>query len=1151
MKIGETGDSSAAAEAGTFIEEGFVLDQKYLICGERLSGGMAVVYRATGVLDHRERAVKVPLVVADSELFRLSFLREERALSDLYHANIVRLVDRGSVLGVPYLVLEWLVGGDLKKRIQEQGPVSWSEFYEIVGRPLLRALVYAHQRHWAHRDLKPQNVLFDEAGAPKIVDFGIARNTNQPQLGLTFFQTGSPPYTPPESDDGYRSDRRDLYSWAAIAISCLTGTVFYNADDMRIALETLREFAAPKEILRKALAQSANERHETASLLMAELDSYHAAAIGKAQAPIDVCIVIASACIQTLRAEYVALDENESIGYIVGDLNNAWSAFVDEQAGTVQIFGATLRAKCKIAEYSLSVESLVIHTPDRARELREQNPTVAGVTFQAGKMRDYGAARDALRTFLSRLEVVDSVRAQQAEDKRRSKWFDCWGEFLREKERQIKVKQREFLARRVDDDGEFLVATIEGDFEREELGPSLVMQTAGGKPVILTVVDVEADQVRLFLRSGKRGDIRTSNVMLQTNFEAERKSLQKQRAALDDIRAGRAVSPDIGSVLSEPETAAPPEPAGMGFPEHLSADKRQVLDKAMEVSSLLVVNGPPGTGKTTLIAELISAYRTRYPERRILLSSQTHVALDHIIAKLDDKGLSDQIVRIISFSSENAHKVSKSVEPLTLERKVKEWCLKAEERSEQFIEIYAKNRGINAFEIKTELLGRAYMETRKALRRLESTLQKLKEKSVQIDSERLEKLAAGEPPDPHELLTQTEQTLTEESDLKGNIDSLRARLSRLTVNLDRLNGLGADFNDAPDADLEGLLDGLVGTGAGKKELMPLMKLHLDWLARLGSERSFHGAVLREARIVAGTCIGLGSTPAFQQDEYDLCIVDEASKATATETLVPMSRSRRTILVGDPKQLPPFIESLEDENGEPVFSDDARKSLLQVLLSQLPKDNVEELFEQRRMCSTIGHLVSHAFYENKLENVRGDEERNEVVARIYPTPVVWLSTSKLSTRSETLVPGDTYENGTEAHEVIEQLKAIARHTRKAKEPIEVAVIAAYSAQVTLLRDTIAQQIGQHDGFTVEVNTVDAFQGREADICLYSVTRSNDEDKIGFQREKERLNVALSRARDALVIIGDAKFCHRVKGQNPFREVIDYIYANPDFCTMRNL
>jgi len=1151
MKSDKAADQLDMAGAGTLIEEGFILDQKYLICGERLSGGMAVVYRAIGVLNQQQHAVKVPLQIANSELSRLSFLREERALSDLCHSNIIRLVDSGSVRNVPYLVLKWLVGGDLKKRIQEQGPANWSEFYENVGRPLLRALVYSHQRHWAHRDLKPQNVLFDEAGTPKIVDFGIARNMNQPQLGLTFFQTGSPPYTPPESDDGYLSDRRDLYSWAAIAISCLTGTVFHNADDMRIALETLREFAAPKEILRKALAQSANDRHQTASLLMAELDSYHAAAIAKALVPISVSIVIAPACIQAIRAEYVALDENESIVYIVGDLNNSWSAFVNEQAGTIQIFGATLRAKCKVEEYSLSVESIVIHTPDRARELREQNPTVAGVTFHAEKPRDYGVARDAMRTFVSRLEVVDSVRAQEAEDKRRSKWFDCWGDFLREKERQVKVKQREFLARRIDDDGEFLVATIEGDFEREELGPSLVMQTAGGKPIILTVIDVEADQVRLFLRSGRRGDIRTTNVFLQTNFEAERKSLQKQRAALDDIRAGRAVSPDIGNILSEPATAAPPEPAGMHFPEHLSADKRQVLDKAMEVSSLMVVNGPPGTGKTTLIAELINAYLTRYPERRVLLSSQTHVALDHIIAKLDDKGLSKHIVRIISFGSENAHKVSKSVESLTLERKVKEWCLKAEERSEQFIEMYANNRGIDAFEIKTELLGRAYMETRKALRRLESTLQKLKEKSVQIDSERLERLEAGEPADPHELLTQTEQTLTEESDLQSNIGSLQARLSRLTVNLDRLNGLGAIFNDAADVDLDGLLDGLVGTVGSRTELIPLIKLHLDWLSRLGAERSFHGAVLREARIVAGTCIGLGSTPAFQQDEYDLCIVDEASKATATETLVPMSRSRRTILVGDPKQLPPFIESLDDENGEPVFSDDARKSLLQVLLSELPKDNVEELFEQRRMCSTIGHLVSHAFYENKLENVRGDEERNEVVARVYPTPVVWLSTSKLAARTETPAPGDTYENGTEVHEVIEQLKAIARQARKAKDPIEVAVIAAYSAQVALLRDTIAQQIGQHNRFTVEVNTVDAFQGREADICLYSVTRSNDENKIGFQREKERLNVALSRARDALVIIGDATFCHRAKGQNPFRDVIDYIYANPDFCTMRNL
>ncbi|SIO45694.1 AAA domain-containing protein [Paraburkholderia phenazinium] len=1151
MNLRSESEHAARADDSFPIRHGIVLDQKYDISADRSDGGMSAVFRATQITDQRELAIKVPLNRSDYARAALSVEREGRALDDLSHPNIVRLVDSGNVSNIPYLVLEWLPGGDLTKRIEAQGPTSWSEFYEEIGRPLLQALAYAHQRHWAHRDLKPQNVLFDEDGTPKIVDFGIARNTTQPQLGLTFSQTGSPPYTPPEADDGYRSDQRDLYSWAAIATSCLAGTIFHTAEDLRLALESLRDLSTPKSILRKALSESPDARQEAISVLLADLDSYHAAAMSKSQVPIDVFLCLQPSSTASLKAEFSNLDERQCASYIVDDLNSNWSAFNDQDVGFVRIVGATLRIRCRTRDNDLLVEELAIHTPDRASELREQYATVPGVTFRADAVREYKTARDGLRTFFSRLDVVDNARANEAEQKRRDYWFDCWADFLREKERLYKYKQKEFLARRIDDEEEFLIATIEGDFEREELGASLVLQTVSGRPVIFTVVDVEADQVTLFLRSGKRGDVPRANAVLQTNFEAERKSLQKQRAALEDIRAGRAVSPTIGAVLSEPETATPPEPAGLQFPDHLSSDKRQVLDKAMEVSSLLVVNGPPGTGKTTLIAELISAYLKRYPDRRILLSSQTHVALDHIIAKLDEKKLADEVVRIVSFGSENAHKVNKSVERLTLERKVKDWCLKAEARSERFMEAYAQGKGINAFEVKVELLGRSYLETRKALRTLNERQESLRDRKLKIDDRRLEQLGEGQLPDPHEILRQTVDTLGEEDELQTSIDSLDARLGRLVNSLDRLNGFGVDFRTADDSELEGLLDGLVTENSARKDLLPLMKLHLDWLNRLGSERSFHGAVLREARIVAGTCIGLGSTPAFQQDEYDLCVVDEASKATATETLVPMSRSRRTILVGDPKQLPPYIESALNENGESPFSDDAKKSLLSVLLSRLPRECVEELVEQRRMCSTIGALVSQVFYDNKLVNVRDDDKRNVVVARIYPMAVTWLSTSKMPKHAETEAPGGTYENVAEAHEIIEQLKEISRQTRKSKKAIEVAVIAAYSAQVARLRDDISQQIGPHAGFTVEVNTVDAFQGREADICLYSVTRSNDENRIGFQREKERLNVALSRARDALVVVGDATFCHRVKGQNHFRMVIDYIRANPDFCLLKDI
>lgn len=114
MTIEEAENTGAVSEDGHFMTEGSILDQKYVIGSERLSGGMAVVYRATGLLDKHERAVKVPLPIADAELSSLSFRREERALSDLSHKNIVRLVDGGNIHNALHYslasILSWLDG---------------------------------------------------------------------------------------------------------------------------------------------------------------------------------------------------------------------------------------------------------------------------------------------------------------------------------------------------------------------------------------------------------------------------------------------------------------------------------------------------------------------------------------------------------------------------------------------------------------------------------------------------------------------------------------------------------------------------------------------------------------------------------------------------------------------------------------------------------------------------------------------------------------------------------------------------------------------------------------------------------------------------------------------------------------------------------
>jgi superfamily I DNA and/or RNA helicase len=1143
-------------EEPIFIEQpasfdiGSVIDGRFRILSAAQPGGMSAVYKAEDLDYGVVCALKIALPTSNLNLAALSFEREERALRDLSHPNIATYIDSGKTESIGFVALEWLSGGSLAQRIQSAGPVVWVDFYEEIGRKILLALAYAHRREWAHRDLKPQNILFDDADNPKIIDFGIARDTTQSQINQTFSRSGSPPYTPPEHDDSYQSTCRDVFSWAAIAISCLSGKIFSDHDSMMDALKSQGNKAIPKADLERALSLKAKNRQEAANILLADMDKFHMAALLQTQSKGTIFFQTPNSVIVRQLTDVYNAIPSEAVGnYIEQDFNSTWAATFEADTNSITVIGATIRAVCKVELNTLKIEKITILGPQRAEELREPLATVPGFSFSSGVPTDIKIARSNLRALTQRLDIVDDIGVRAAEEKQRNYWFDCWSDFLREKERIYKSKQLGIVATNIVSDGQYFLATVEGDLDRDQLGESLVITSNTGKPLIFVVVDLQADQLILLLKSGSRTEVPRGRTTLETNFEAERKAIQKQRFALDDIRTGRAVDPKLGCVLSAPETAQPATMSGGAFPEFLSEDKRQVLDKAMGVESILAVNGPPGTGKTTLIAELIESYLNRYPSRRILLSSQTHVALDNIIAKLVDKGMSKHVVRISSFGSENAHKISKTSEPLTLENKVREWCVLAEKRSEEFVEKYAKNLGLNAFDIKAELLGHAYVQAKSYLATLQASSSEISKTSAQIDNKFEDEIDQGMFPDTDALVAATESVVFDREALNEAIESTEARLSRLRASLNKMDGLGDLFSSALDTELNDLLIHLQKPSQQRNSILPIIQLHIDWINRLGSERSFHGAVMKEARVIAGTCIGLGSTVAFQQESFDLCIIDEASKATATETLVPMSRSRSTILVGDPEQLPPYIER-EDAGSTFEISEDARKSLLSVLLVKLPGENVEELFEQRRMCSSIGQMISEIFYEGKLNNVRPDSERKRDITTLYPRAVTWLSTSRKKL-FDYQTPEKSFKNEGEAEIVVDELKKIARKTRGKTEKIHVAVISAYAAQVAYLKHLIGQHVGVHDGFSIEINTVDAFQGREADICIYSVTRSNDQKQIGFQREKKRLNVALSRARDALVLVGDFDFCSKIGGESAFMSVTRYLKLNNDFCELRHL
>ncbi len=286
----------------------------------------------------------------------------------------------------------------------------------------------------------------------------------------------------------------------------------------------------------------------------------------------------------------------------------------------------------------------------------------------------------------------------------------------------------------------------------------------------------------------------------------------------------------------------------------------------------------------------------------------------------------------------------------------------------------------------------------------------------------------------------------------------------------------------------------------------------------------------------------------QDIEFDLCIVDEASKATATEVLVPMARSRRWILVGDSNQLPPFQDEASSNaqflGRYDLKPEDVQETLFDLLLRTLPEACCKSLAIQHRMVQPIGELISQCFYDGRLrsDGPALDPHLNHVL----PKAVTWLTTASLSDRLEQAAR-PSYNNACEVSVIIQLLRQLNNAVAESQKKYEVAILTGYTAQRKLINRRLNSEIENLQALHIECNTVDAFQGREADIAIYSVTRSNKRGELGFLNKRERLNVALSRGRIGLVIVGDHYFCSTAPS-NPLAEVLKHIERHPDSCDL---
>lgn len=425
---------------------------------------------------------------------------------------------------------------------------------------------------------------------------------------------------------------------------------------------------------------------------------------------------------------------------------------------------------------------------------------------------------------------------------------------------------------------------------------------------------------------------------------------------------------------------------------HSSDPAFQVILKSLASEDLFFMQGPPGTGKTTAIVEIILQVLKAKPNARILISSETHVAVDNAIDRLAleaSSTLMDSILRYPKFS-------------------------------------------ISEFECdKTEQA--------EALLRAEGIWQKA-------------------------------------------------------------------YNVNPELTLL-LWSDLAASNKNDDDTISMAR----WQARNLAEMH---------QIIGVTCNQIGHLMDSETEMFDLAIVDECSKATMPEWLMAMSVAKKCILVGDHKQLPPtfcteeseVLEQMEDHKEQLI-----RNGVIERLFENLPSEMKGTLEKQFRMLPNIGEFISHHFYSGQLKHHRTKTDHNfqDFGWFTYKSPKGYRVPAQQGNDKKILV------NKIEIKIIIDQLTNIYNSLNKNEtvKKLSVAVITPYRAQ----RKELRQAIKKHDfskALAIEVDTVDAFQGRQADIVFFSFVRN-----IGpatFYADDRRMNVAISRARDAVYLIGDIEY-----------------------------
>lgn len=541
---------------------------------------------------------------------------------------------------------------------------------------------------------------------------------------------------------------------------------------------------------------------------------------------------------------------------------------------------------------------------------------------------------------------------------------------------------------------------------------------------------------------------------LKEDIRQESSQLKKQLEACEQFEQSNVVNPLLCRILARPEVNAFPKKKGLEssdyeafgsnlFNPQLMDDKTQseAVLEALHQKPVYLIQGPPGTGKTTVIVELLQQILRREKGAKILVTSQSNLAVDNVLERLQKVNETTQnslpFMRLASQYTLDKGGVLEAIVPHVFDNKLQEWLQATEAKSMEYLNNLPVEKQANL-------------------------------KTIQQDWEAF------------------------------------------------LGGVQVELED------------------GSKQSM---------LRNGHQEVDFLRAMLQDVSIIGATCMHIASGQYNTMNfEFDYVIMDESSKASPPETLVPINMGKNIVLIGDHKQLPPVItkdKNLKDKLDEALADNglgankDFGKSLFETLIEAFEKDPAQQQYIkmldiQYRMPAQIGSLISKCFYNNQLKNAPTAllKDKTHGLSLKKETSILFVNTSKRPNPSDNGNKTDRNNpcNVNAVAELLAQLNALYPDNLEQEKPLTIAVIAGYRGQVKLLRKEIDRSQYGNFASLINIDTVDRFQGGERDIIIYDVVRSSpqEQDVIGFLEDYRRINVAFSRVKRLLFVVGDKDY-----------------------------